>query len=1321
MPDKAPPIPPPSLGSGGSSPTWLGDANHTWGGASVLFAAGYAGEDVVIPRPGATDLPPADARDAGARFEQLMLLGRGGMGEVWRVRDADLNRVVAMKIIRVEAGVSDAVFARFVAEAQATAQLEHPGIVPVYELGRLPDGRIYYTMQEIRGRDLAAILTDLHRASTPQAYGAHLGWTFAGVLDAFRQVTETVAFAHARGVIHRDLKPANIMLGAFGEVRVVDWGLVKVLDRSGQSSGASDARSGQNTPHTRASGDSATNAGAVAGTRGYMSPEQASGAIDRLSPASDVFALGGILFAILSGRAPEDGVDVLRVLGAQPRVPAALAEICARAMASAPEDRFADASALAAAIGAWQARAAAQEQARAQVEHLEQSFQALPEPLQDEARELLLQLYGRDGRPLPRPAADLAGAALDALLAANIVAISNDNVLVRDPAQLQRWDRLTGWLDAERDALAMRQALHDQATIWEARGRPRGHLWRGEQLAELEAWRRQRVPRLSAVERTFADTSVHEEQRGLRRRRMGTVVLVAVLTLGLVWALLQERETRAALKAAESARDAEQAALRTAEGRALSARSSLASAEGDPHAALALALGAAERLAGDPGQRAQLLSLAASTDPVQVFAGHQGYVYHTEWAGPDRFVSSSIDRTLRLWDARSGDELARMETSAAAVTIAVSPDGRRVATILENGSFELWDLATRTRLASDPAHQNFGHLVAFSSDGALVMTCATDDRVRIWDGQSGALLQTLTLGERGLPLASLAQRSERVLTRSERVQVWDARSGALLLDVPEPAEGDMAAISPDGSTVFVGNRKGTITRWDVDGGPRRWQTTPRPDAPLWTLQVSPDGRRLVAGTADGQVMLLDTQTGEPIGGNFGHTTYVTDLSFSADGGTLLSHAADGSLVVWDLPQMASLARYNDPSGRVPVARISPEGARVLIAAYSGVARIWTPRRLSARRADLCGGLPAILTASSWHGALLAFKTSAGLCVRPTASDSPLPAVQGIDERVIALSGDGQHVVTVNKADRILSRDGQTGAQRWTFDPGQKIYAAGLSESARSVILQRVDQRLLILDALTGAVRATTVKADIPWAALVLQEQTAQPILPVQQSDLSTALYDVETGARLRDLRAGMVNINSPFSIRSWARGGRLSAGDEQGWLRVWETGKDAPVFERQLGTAAIHGVAVHEAAGRLAAIDADGVLNLFDLATLSEAGRVETGDPMPNRLSFSPDGSLIVTMTDLGVVRVWDTQTGEAVLGVPNTTPGAPAGACVVESGELLSWDNAGYRLWSLERPALGSQTNLRPCRGSERVVPVQPFPAPELVWAPEAACASAG
>ena len=243
-------------------------------------------------------------------YDNLGVLGIGGMGEVLRVRDPKLNRIIALKVIYAESLSKGLRYARFIEEAQVVAQLQHPNIVPVHEIGELDDGRLYFTMKEVKGLPFGAAIQEVHAASQNNRWQtAASGWNFRRLIDAFTKACQAMAYAHSKGVLHRDLKPANIMLGEYDEVLVVDWGIAKVLGYAHTEAEIEFVE----TERVRL-GIFSTMSGQVAGTPAYMAPEQARGEIDQLDERTDIYALGAILYEILTGRPPYVGSSGLHVL-----------------------------------------------------------------------------------------------------------------------------------------------------------------------------------------------------------------------------------------------------------------------------------------------------------------------------------------------------------------------------------------------------------------------------------------------------------------------------------------------------------------------------------------------------------------------------------------------------------------------------------------------------------------------------------------------------------------------------------------------------------------------------------------------------------------------------------------------------------------------------------------------------------------------------------------------------------------------------------------------------------------------------------------------
>lgn len=273
----------------------------------------------------------AIATESDARYSVIEPLGEGGMGRVYRCRDTVLDRDVAMKVALAPPGPGSAMLAeRLRAEARVLARLEHAGIVPVHDAGRLADGRVFYVMKCVRGRTLSALLRD------PPPLTRRL--------DLLERVAEAVAFAHEQGVVHRDLTPANIMVGEFGEVLVADWGVAKVLDASADAvaTPAADA----STRHTLLPSGTVTDAGTVLGTPGFMAPEQAEGDAAQVGPTADVYALGALLVAVATGMIPSASTSAPALLEAARDLPPPLRSVARCCLARSPADRYPHAGAL---------------------------------------------------------------------------------------------------------------------------------------------------------------------------------------------------------------------------------------------------------------------------------------------------------------------------------------------------------------------------------------------------------------------------------------------------------------------------------------------------------------------------------------------------------------------------------------------------------------------------------------------------------------------------------------------------------------------------------------------------------------------------------------------------------------------------------------------------------------------------------------------------------------------------------------------------------------------------------------------------------------
>lgn len=477
-------LPPhPSL-PGSSEPDSLNLGLDVWpGGPDVGFAP-----TLDVDETGHTIEPIEDAdgvldgpTERIGRYDVVGELGAGGMGRVVEGVDRDLGRRLAIKVVRDPSRLTEARLARFVTEAQLTAQLEHPHIVPIHELGVTDDGRLYYAMKKVEGTSMADVL----RLRADGEPAATRRWTRRKLLGAFVKVCLAAGYAHRRGVIHRDLKPENIMLGEFGEVLLLDWGLARLTE----------ARDLQAEPDEEitmpAGGRPLTRDGAATGTPGYISPEQARGARSEIGPGSDVWSLGAVLYELLTGSTPIPGnnaFEYLRRIGTEEiedprdRRPDAhigdeLAGICLRCLAHDPADRYRDARELGQAVEDYLEGARRRREARARVREAGDhwsTFRTVRDRMESlETRTRVLERDVKtwtpiaDKRDLLDARSELAALALERAHAFGAAVAAGERALAHDPnnagarAFLARawWTRM---LEAEAQGDAAEQVFYRQ-------------------------------------------------------------------------------------------------------------------------------------------------------------------------------------------------------------------------------------------------------------------------------------------------------------------------------------------------------------------------------------------------------------------------------------------------------------------------------------------------------------------------------------------------------------------------------------------------------------------------------------------------------------------------------------------------------------------------------------------------------------------------------------------------------------------------------------------------------------------------------------------
>ncbi|MDP1822477.1 MAG: serine/threonine-protein kinase [Archangium sp.] len=890
-------------------------------------------------------------------------LGRGGMGRVVTLVDTHLHREVAVKELLLEhtaerSSTGPLLENLFVREARVLALLEHPGVVPVYELGRRADGAPYYSMRRIRGRSLAA---ELHACANLEERLA--------LLSHFIDVVQTVGFAHSKGVVHRDLKPENVMVSRFGETQVIDWGLAIV-------------------------GNEPIEGGVLAGTPSYMAPEQAAGAF--VDARSDVWALGVMLYELLTGKLPFDGSGPTQILDAvrtspipkvrerEPGAPPALLAVVDKALERDPGKRYPDAGAMADALEAAQ-RARAPRPVGLIATAAALGVFALGFGVWGVASSVRVDDARRDARIAVD---DAQRASADAQALAALAAFRDRDTLLAKktaaPVQLHPLARGVLWLAEERGVPETLWAVKVPAgcsslaavgttiacatlnglTLFGPDGAPQGELSvgpRGWQHAVLALDDDRLISGGDDRQLHYWDVAAKKELRhvdgfsaGIRSLAFDGVEVLVGLADGEVMRVAEDGTLTQVTKHPRLV-----SALAASPGQVASVSEGLFRVSGpmpmelDRHVGAVAVLTARDLVLGV--ERSVLV--VHDGEASRVSSGHRDdvtalAVVPADGATPARLVSGSADGTVRWWFADGTLEGMLSGFAPGVQALAATPDGRLVVATTQR-RLEAWRLPAR---ASPPDAIGVPSAHAWWPKGGLV-TGYRDGHLRRLDPESGEVrdlearhsgpvrgvarvygpeaadsIRFLSAGDDGQVLAQRWNGS---------VEILDTIGGARVVAIATSRTGDSAAWAAD---------DGTRVLWSLGFNK---EISREKDTLVRSLAFSNDGKTLAVGRDDKHVSLFDAATGkekqralDPIDGA------VTALAFSPDDAFLAAGSTDGRVTLWDLAAAKVLRTWNQPAARVSTLDFHAEGKLLAAGSDDGSAYL-----LSAPDGALLGQVP----------------------------------------------------------------------------------------------------------------------------------------------------------------------------------------------------------------------------------------------------------------------------------------------------------------------------------------------------------------------------
>jgi WD40 repeat protein/serine/threonine protein kinase len=1159
--------------------------------------------------------------DRIGRYKLLQQIGEGGCGVVYMAEQEEpVRRRVALKVIKLGMDTKQVV-ARFEAERQALALMDHPNIARVLDAGATETGRSYFVMELVGGTKITEYC-DENNVTTGER------------LKLFIQVCHAIQHAHQKGIIHRDIKPSNILVTLHDGVpvpKIIDFGIAKAM---------TDQKLTDKTLFTAF--------GQFVGTPAYMSPEQAEkGGLD-VDTRSDIYSLGVLLYELLTGKTPFDSKDLLR---------AGLDEMLRIIRETEPARPSTRLSTMQAADLTAVAR------------HRRVESPKLINLLKGDLDWIVMKTLEKDRARRYETANGLANDIQRQL--------NNEPVVARPPSNLYRFQKMVrrnklAFVAASAVAIALILGLG--LSTWQyvekSKAYQRALLAEREQSRLREEAQKSQASEAQLRQQAEATgTRLSESLNKMELQRAEDLFAAGDSSTALAYlarVLRQYPANRVAAERVLSALTHRNFALPSIDP--IKHEAAVTSAQFSPD-----------------GQRVVTASMMSAriwdaktgrplTEPIK----HEGVVNSAQFS-PDgqRVVTAfSIETHVigqpvgpsyaRVWDANTGQPVIEpIKFQGDMISVQFSPDGQRLLTASQDA--RVWDAKTGQPLTDPFKHDAQLTSAQFSPDGQRVVTASFDGTARIWDARTGQpIAQPLRHNAPIMVSAEFSSDGQRVITASANqfvsggpvhfrrdntpgvsdARVWDANTGQPLTPPLQHGAGILAArFSPDGLRVVTASRDKTARVWDAKTGQPLTESL-RHQSEVVSAQFSPDGQRVVTASWDKTARVWDAKTGRPLTEPLRHEAWVASAQFSPDGQQVVTASLDRTARIWDTRIRQTLTEPLKHGSLVKSAHFSSDGQRMVTASYDGTARVWDAKTgrpliqpLHDGSLDFAQFSPdglRVVTAGS-GGSARVWDAKTGLPLT-----GPLKHENHVD--YAQFSPDGLRVVTASQDNTARIWDAQTG--RPLTEPLKHegvVWSARFSPDGLRVVTASMDKTARVWDANTG--RPLTEPLKHEDSVLSAQFSSDGRRVVTSSGDKTARVWDGQTG---RPLTGPLKHEDLVYSAQFSPDGRRVVTASQDKTARIWDAQTGQP----------LSGPLKHEGVVWSAWFSPDGLRVVT--ASMDKTARVwdaKTGQPLTELLEheasvafaqFSPDGQRVVTGSSQAA-RVWEVPT--VTLPVPDWIP----------------------------------------------------------------------